>query len=65
MSVKDESDAEDFELQMPCPDCNGVLVSIRNKDGTPFMGVTGYLIFCKSCDFEEDATRWQKRLDTQ
>ncbi len=64
MSNHDDSIAEDFELSVPCPVCGGTLVSIRNKDGTPFVGVTGYLIFCKQCDFEEDEERWQMRLDT-
>jgi C4-type Zn-finger protein len=65
MSFREESGAEDFDLTTPCPVCSGTLVSIRNKDGTPFMGVTGYLIFCKKCDFEEDAKKWQERLDDE
>ena len=65
MTFRDESGAEDFELQVPCPLCKGVLVSIRNKDGTPFMGVSDYLVFCKKCEFEEDAKQWQERLDDE
>lgn len=63
MSYRDGSGAEDFELDIPCPSCGGTLVSIRNKDGTPFMGVTGYLVFCNKCDFEESAKKWQERFD--
>ncbi len=61
--MNDEDSAIDFELDKPCPLCGGILVSIRNKDGTPFLGVSKYLIFCKKCDFEESADKWQERFD--
>ncbi len=61
--MNNESGAVDFEIDIPCPLCNGKLVSIRNKDGTPFLGVTDYLVFCKVCEFEEDAKQWKERID--
>jgi len=61
--MSDKDTAIDFELDTPCPNCGDTLVSVRNKDGTLFLGVAKYLVFCKKCDFEEDANKWQKRLD--
>lgn len=61
--MSDKSNAIDFEIDTPCPSCNRTLVSIRNKDGTLFLGETEYLVFCKTCDFEEDADKWKERLD--
>ena len=46
--MSNQSGAIDFELDIPCPLCNGTLVSIRNKDGSLFLGVTEYLVFCKA-----------------
>lgn len=58
-------DAVEFELETPCPSCGGTLARMSKTDDTLFMGITAYIVFCKKCDFEENAEKWQKRLESK
>lgn len=60
------SEVIDSELETPCPKCGNKLKTIGNKDPrTLFMGITKYIVYCISCDFEEREEEFQKRLNEQ
>ena len=58
-------DTIEQEIESPCPRCSGQLAKMSKYDGTLFMGITAYIVFCKKCDFEENADKWQERLESK
>ena len=58
------NDAIEEDIESPCPKCDGQLAKMSKKDGSLFMNITPYIIFCKKCDFEENAKLWTERLES-